>query len=495
MKKFILAIDQGTTGTTALIFDKQSKKILDSVNIEFRQYFPNNSWVEHDLNEIWETVESSVSQVLKRNKITSKEIESIGITNQRETTCAFKSDGEVLHNAIVWQDRRTSNFCEENKNQYKVLKEKTGLPLDPYFSASKMRWLLQESKKVKESLNDLKFGTIDTFLLFKLTNCKSFATEPTNASRTMLMNLKTRKWDEDLLNFFGISKNNLPKIQDTFSHFGTTEGLSFLDDGIPITCLFGDQQAALFGQACYKKNQLKCTYGTGAFLLLNTENKIIHSKNGLLTTLAYQYKEEPAYALEGSTYIAGAAVQYLRDQLSIINDAKEIEDLALDASIDECEDVFLFPFFSGIGSPYWKPKAKACLYGLTRGTRKEEIARACLEGIAFSINDLIQAMEKESGEEIKAINVDGGATRNNFLLKLQSNISKKEIIRPENIESTAFGAILGSMIGNNLISIDNIKDFWKQDLSISPKFQSKKEEDYFQNKTKNWTKICNKLYL
>lgn len=493
MKKYILAIDQGTTGTTSLLIDKHSYNVIDKVNLEFKQIYPRPGWVEHNLNDIWKTVEITISEVLSKNNISPESIISIGITNQRETTCAYTRDGEPLANAIVWQDRRTSEFCAKNIDSYKGLSSKTGLPLDPYFSATKMNWLLNNSNAVKsEQQNDnLLLSTIDTFLLYKMTNKESFKTEPSNASRTMLMNLDTSEWDEQLLNFFNISLKNLPQICDSFSNFGTTKGLSFLPDGIPISCILGDQQAALFGQAGFRKGSLKCTYGTGAFILLNTGNQKVYSSNGLLTTVAYRYKKEVIYALEGSCYIAGAAVQWLRDNIQIIKSAADVETLAnsIDDLDKEMEHLMFLPFFTGIGSPYWNSEAKASIIGITRDTEQKHIARACLDGMALSINDSIEALIKDSTANVNTINVDGGACLNDTLMNIQAGFSQKEIVRPNVTETTAYGVALGSLVGIGELILENILEIWKEDKRFKPI-----DRKYYGVKKNQWNKFINKNY-
>ena len=469
--KYIISIDQGTTGTTSLLIDSESFDVIDKINKEFPQIFPSPGLVEHNLNDIWSTVEETVGELIKKNKVDTKSISCIGITNQRETTCAFDNNGVPLSNAIVWQDRRTFPFCEELKNRglEEKFKNKTGLTLDPYFSGSKMNWLLKNNKKIEEAREkgNLKFGTIDTFLLYRLSGLKSFKTEPSNASRTLLMDLKTTKWSEELLEIFEISDDSLPEIVDSFSLFGTTKDLSFLPDGIPITGILGDQQAALFGQAGIKEGDIKCTYGTGAFMLLNTGEKIHYSKNGLLSTIAFRYKNQTIYALEGSCYIAGAAVGWLRDQLKIINTSPDVEKLAKNVTrLEEMENLLFLPFFTGIGSPYWKADAKAAILGITRDTQDSHIARACLDGIALSIQDLIEAMIDDTNLNLKELKVDGGAVNNDLLMEIQATISELKILKPKIIETTAYGAGLASAIGNNLIKVDDIQLFWKKDKII-----------------------------
>lgn len=492
MKNYILSIDQGTTGTTSLLIDADNYKLVDKVNEEFKQIFPKPGWVEHNLNDIWSTVKTTTQKVLANNNIRPEQIKSIGITNQRETTCAYSHDGTPLANAIVWQDRRTSEYCDSRKNTYKDLQKKTGLPLDPYFSGTKMRWLLDNNESVQEAAKDkdLRLSTIDTFILYKMTANISFATEPSNASRTLLMDLDSCNWDEELLSFFDIDESFLPKIQESFTVFGTTKGLDFLPDGIPISCILGDQQAALFGQAGYQAGDLKCTYGTGAFILLNTGDKKTYSSNGLLTTVAYKKDGKACYALEGSCYIAGAAVQWLRDNLQIIESSPDIEALAKSVKdSSELEHLVFMPYFTGIGSPYWNANAKGAILGLTRDTTRSHLARACLDGIALSINDSISALTADSPEPVHEIKVDGGASQNNFLMQIQANFSNKTIIRPEVIETTAYGVALGSIVGLGEIKLDKIQTLWREDK----KFQSK-SDPYFTNKLEQWSNYINRLF-
>jgi len=493
MKNYILSIDQGTTGTTALIIEAKTFTLINKVNIEHPQIYPTPGQVEHNLNDIWSSVKKSITAVLLKSNITSSEIKSIGITNQRETTCAYDNDGSPLANAIVWQDRRTSSFCKEHNSEYQKLKKLTGLPLDPYFSATKMNWLLRNNSRVKDAAENknLKLSTIDTFLLFKMTNGKSFYTEPSNASRTLLMDLDSCHWNTSLLNFFDIKKEFLPEIKDSFTSFGITEGLDFLPDGIPITCILGDQQAALFGQAGFNKGDLKCTYGTGAFILLNTGVDKVYSDHGLLTTVAFKLGNNTCYALEGSCYIAGAAVQWLRDNLNIIKNSHDIEDLAsLVKDMTEMEHLLFMPFFTGIGSPYWNAEAKGAILGLTRDTANKHLARACLDGMALSINDSITAIVSDSGQEVTQIKVDGGASQNDLLMKIQASFSNKTIIRPKVIETTGYGVALGSLVGLGEIGLSDLTKFWMEDKRFDPA-----SEPYYQSKKAQWQDYFKKLYL
>lgn len=495
--KYILSIDQGTTGTTACLINSETFEFLGKVNKEYPQIYPRPSWVEHNLNDIWSTVEFTVAEVLKKYNIGASSICSIGITNQRETTCAFDKSGTPLANAIVWQDRRTSDFCTDlkNRNLASTIKEKTGLTIDPYFSASKMNWLLKNNANVKmaASSNNLLMSTIDAFLLFKLTGNKTFKTDASNASRTMLMNLSTCSWDQDLLEIFQVNPSSLPSIEESFGIFGMTSGLNFLPDGIPISGILGDQQSALFGQAGFAAGDMKCTYGTGAFLLLNTGDKLTYSDSGLLTTVQYKYKGKTIYALEGSSYIAGAAVQWLRDNLKIINRSSEIETLAKEVKdLSELEHVLFFPFFTGIGSPHWCPEARASMLGLTRDTSQSHIAFACLEGIALSINDLLIAMRKDTGLTISKLKVDGGASENNLLMELQATISQTKITRPKIIETTAFGAALASAVGLGQVRIEDLKNIWQMEKEF---VEISELEKYIYQKKELWNKMLNKLYI
>ncbi len=493
MGQYVLAIDQGTTGTTALLIDAQSLEIVAEGSQDYPQIYPKPGWVEHDLNEIWRTVGFTVGEALKKANAKTTDVMAIGITNQRETTCAYDKTGKPLANAIVWQDRRTSAFCADHKDSFKnKYTPRTGLPLDPYFSGSKMKWLLENVPAVKAAADkkELRLSTIDTFVLYKLTQGEAFATEPSNASRTQLLNLETYQWDEELLRFFGVPAEALPKVQDTFGEFGKTKGLDFLPDGIPVSCLFGDQQSALFGQACLNVGDIKCTYGTGAFLLVNTGEKRVMSKQGLLTTGAYSFKGKKVYAMEGSSYIAGAAVQWLRDNLKIIHKSSEVEKLALEATDEQMEHLLFYPYFSGIGAPYWVPEAKASLLGMTRDTGTAQIARACLEGVALAVNDCVEAFQKDLGK-LNDIKVDGGATANALLMQSQANFSGKKILRPKNIETTAYGAALGALVGLGKITLDDVGRLWKLDQEFKPDSGA----HYYDKKLDQWSRTIKRLYL
>lgn len=493
---YILSIDQGTTGTRSCLIDANTFTLIGQVSKEYPQIYPKPSWVEHNLNDIWSTVESTIKEVLKNHNVQGSMIKAIGITNQRETTCAFDKKGVPLANAIVWQDRRTADFCQElrDKNLSEKIKVVTGLPIDPYFSATKMNWLLKNNSAVSDAnkSGNLLFGTVDTFLLYKLSGNVSHKTDASNASRTMLMNLKTCDWDKELLEIFSVKRETLPSIEDSFGEFGVTKGLSCLPDGIPVTGILGDQQSALFGQAGFHKGDMKCTYGTGAFVLLNTGEELVYSKSGLLTTVEYRHKGKAVYALEGSSYIAGAAVQWLRDNLKIIKKSSEIEPLAREVqSMDDLKHIQFFPFFAGIGSPHWNAEAKGALTGLTRDSARCHIAYACLEGIAMSINDLLDAMKKDTGLAIKTLKVDGGAAANSLLMELQATISETTIIRPKVIETTAFGAAMAAAIGAGLTDFEKLETTWKKDkeFPIDQNILS-----YIKDKKVLWNKTINTFF-
>ena len=493
---FILSIDQGTTGTRSCLIDIATFTLVGQVSREYPQIYPKPSWVEHNLNDIWSTVEVTIKELLKNHNVQPNAIKAIGITNQRETTCAFNKSGTPLANAIVWQDRRTSEFCQElrDKKLADQIKEKTGLPIDPYFSATKMHWLLNNNTSVIEAnkKGDLLFGTIDTFLLYKLTGGTSYKTDASNASRTMLMNLKSCDWDKELLEIFSVKRESLPSIEDSFGEFGITKGLSSLPDGIPLTGILGDQQSALFGQAGFHKGEMKCTYGTGAFVLLNTGHDLVYSKSGLLTTVEYKHKGKAVYALEGSSYIAGAAVQWLRDNLKIVSKSSEIEPLAREVkNMEEMKHIQFFPFFAGIGSPHWNAEAKGAIMGLTRDSNRCHIAYACLEGVAMSINDLLMAMKKDTGLEIKSLKVDGGAAANSLLMELQATISETTIVRPKIIETTAFGAALAAAIGAGLADFDKLETTWKKDKDFPIEASL---VDYISEKRKLWKQTITKVF-
>ncbi len=493
MKKYVLAIDQGTTSSRAMIFELDNLHMVQSASEEYPQIYPKAGWVEHNLNDIWDTVNRSIERCFKKSNLNPKHIAAIGITNQRETTCAFDASGTPLHNALVWQDRRTSDYCLKRRDEYGSLKKITGLPLDSYFSASKIRWLLDHSDAVQAALNDneLRVGTIDSYLIYRLSGGRSFVSDLSNASRTLLLNLKTGQWDDELLRFFDIPVEILAKPCASFGDLGRTSGHCFLPDGIPISCALGDQQSALFGQSCIEAGELKCTYGTGAFALLNTGEHLQDSPNGLLSTIAYQDQSgHIRYALEGSSYIAGAAVQWLRDELKIIKQSSEVEDLAIKIKDkQQVSDTLFMPFFSGMASPYWDDQVKGAIVGLNRGVSREHLAYCCLEGIALSIYDLIQTMQKDLKQPLSALSVDGGATVNNTLMQMQANFLDMPIQRPGFIETTVFGAAFGAKVGLGEARIEQARDYQK----IEREFKPDKDLKYEKRKIQLWDLWCQTL--
>lgn len=475
MKDLILAIDQGTTGTTVLVLDSQLN-LLAKKNNEFPQYYPQPGWVEHDSDEIWESTIKTMDQAILMAQVDPSHIACIGITNQRETTTIWhRSNSKPIHKSIVWQDRRTAPFCAKLKKQENRIRQKTGLVCDPYFSGTKINWLLKNvhgaAAQAKEG--KLAFGTIDTFLVWKLTGGKVHATDPSNASRTLLMDLKTLAWDPELLKIFGVPASLLPEIRPNAGDFGKTSGVPGIPDGIPITGMAGDQQAALFGQAAFGVGEAKCTYGTGSFLLMNIGNKPVTSKKGLLTTVAWQLDGKTSYALEGSSFIAGAAVQWLRDGLKIIEKSSDIEELA--ASVPDSGGVTFVPALAGLGAPHWNPEARGVIHGLTRGTTRAHIARATLEGIAFQQMEILELMGKESGKKCRQLKVDGGACANNLLMQFQADILGVEIVRPKMIETTALGAAFLAGLGAGIWKTqEDIHKSWKKDKSFTPSISSSK---------------------
>ena len=434
MKKFILSIDQGTTSSRVILFDSKAKIVFKS-QFEFKQYFPKNGWVEHDPKEIWTTTIKALKKVIKKASRLNGKIISIGITNQRETVAVWdRKTQEPLAKAIVWQDRRTAGYCEKLRDDgvEAIIKEKTGLLLDPYFSASKIKWL-KDSLNLKNDTNCL-FGTIDTFLIWKLTDGKNFFTDVTNASRTSLFSIKECKYDEDLLRIFDLKDIELPDIKENADFFGETK---LFGGNIKISGVAGDQQAALIGQTGFDLGSVKSTYGTGCFLMLNTGKNLIQSKNKLLTTIGYKINGEITYALEGSIFVAGSSIQFLKDKLKFFNSAEESEKLASSADIDS--KVYLIPAFTGLGAPHWKPDAKGAIFGLTLNSGINEIALATLEAIAFQTKELLEAMESD-GAKISSIKIDGGMSNNSFFSQLLADTLKKEIYKPQDIETTALGA-------------------------------------------------------
>jgi len=470
VKKFLVAIDQGTSSTRAILFDtKGNIKFISQ--FEFKQYFPKNGWVEHNPNEIWKTTVKSLKKVIKKTKQLKGKILSIGITNQRETTILWnKKNGKPVYNAIVWQDRRTYQYCQKlKKNNYEnILRKKTGLFIDPYFSATKIRWILDNVKNSKKLLksNNLLFGTIDTFLIWKLTNGLKHLTEATNASRTMLFNINTNQWDKNILKKLKIPYKILPEVKNSADNFGNTNK-KVIGQEIPISAVLGDQQAAAVGQSCFQKGSMKSTYGTGAFVIMNTGSKKIFSKNKLLTTICYRLNGKNTYALEGSIFIAGAGVQWLRDKIRFINNAYETEEIA--KSIKNNDGVYIVPAFSGIGAPYWRPDVRGIITGLTRNSDWRSFVRAVVESVAYQSYDLFDAMKRD-GLKPKLIKVDGGMVANNWFSQFLSNIINLNVVRPKILETTALGAALlaGYQIGE-FKSLNDIQTKWKKDRVFTPK--------------------------
>ncbi len=473
MKKFLVAIDQGTTSSRAILFSLSGKPIYISQK-EFTQYFPKDGWVEHNPNEIWSSVKKVLTDAIGKSKKLKGKILSIGITNQRETTILWdKATGKHVYNAIVWQDRRTAEFCKKYRTNKKerIINKKTGLLIDPYFSGTKIKWILENVPKAKKlaKKNQLLFGTVDTFLIWKLTEGKVHATDATNASRTMLYNITTNKWDKSILSNLKIPENILPKVKNSSDDFGFTSKL-ITGKSYGINGVVGDQQAAAFGQSCFRRGSVKSTYGTGAFVLMNTGNKKIYSKNKLLTTICYKIKGKTTYALEGSIFIAGAGVQWLRDKLKIINSASETEKIV--KSLKSNNGVYLVPAFTGLGAPYWNPNVRGTICGLTRNTKRNEIIRATLESVAYQTYDLFNAM-KNDGLKPKLIKVDGGMAKNNWFTQFLTDIINTKIARPKMQETTALGAALmaGLKIGIYK-SLSDISRNWKVDKNFTPKISN-----------------------
>ena len=481
MKKFLVAIDQGTTSSRAILFSLSGKPIYTSQK-EFTQYFPKDGWVEHDPNEIWSTVRKVLSDVIVKSKKLKGKILSIGITNQRETTILWnKKTGKPIYNAIVWQDRRTQQYCKKlkKKNYENNFRKKTGLFIDPYFSATKIKWILENVKDSKKLLksNNLLFGTVDTFLIWKLTKGKKHLTDASNASRTMLYNINNNKWDKEILKKLNIPENILPKIKNSADDFGFTDK-KVVGKAISITAVLGDQQAAAVGQACFEKGSIKSTYGTGAFIIMNTGSKKIYSKNKLLTTVCYRLNGKITYALEGSIFIAGAGVQWLRDKVKLINNAYETEKIA--RSKKNNDGVYIVPAFSGMGAPYWRPDARGLITGLTRNSDWKSLVRAVLESVAYQSYDLFNSMRKD-GLKPKIVKVDGGMVVNNWFSQFLSDINNLNVIRPKVLETTALGAALfaGYQIGE-FKSLNDIKLIWKKDRVFSPKLNKSMRNNLLQ---------------
>ncbi|MFJ5760445.1 glycerol kinase GlpK [Neobacillus sp. NPDC093182] len=475
MEKYILSLDQGTTSSRAIIFNKNGE-IVHSAQKEITQYFPKPGWVEHNPNEIWGSILSVVAESLSESEIKPEQIAGIGITNQRETAIVWdKETGNPVYNAIVWQSRQTSEICEElkEKGYNDLFRNKTGLLIDPYFSGTKVKWILDhvEGAREKADQGKLLFGTVDTWLVWKLSGGRAHVTDYSNASRTLMFNIYELKWDDELLEILDVPKSMLPEVRPSSEIYGKTVDYHFFGNEIPISGVAGDQQAALFGQACFDEGMAKNTYGTGCFMLKNTGEKAVRSGHGLLTTIAWGLNGKVEYALEGSIFVAGSAIQWLRDGLRMFKDAKDSEAYA--AKVDSNDGVYLVPAFVGLGTPYWDSDVKGAVFGLTRGTTKEHLVRATLESLAYQTKDVLSAMEADSGIELKTLRVDGGAVKNNFLMEFQSDILDVPVERPVVNETTALGAAyLAGLAVGFWESQEEIAKQWAVDRTILPKMSN-----------------------
>jgi glycerol kinase len=490
---YILAFDQGTTSSRTVVFNEKAE-IVGVSQKEFTQHFPKDGWVEHDANEIWETQWQTFVEVLEQCKIQPKEIKAIGIANQRETTVVWnKKTGKPIHKAIVWQDRRTAPICEDLKSNpsfEEKVQEKTGLKVDSYFSGTKIKWLLEnvEGARKQAENGDLLFGTVDSWLIWKLTDGKVHSTDYTNASRTMVFNIRDLKWEDELLASLEIPKSMMPEVYPNLHDFGCFE---FEDVEISILAVAGDQHAALFGQACFEKGMAKNTYGTGCFMLMNTGNEFKSSVNGLLTTIAFALDGTVNYALEGSVFMAGAAIQWLRDGLEIIEKSSEVEALAENATGDE---VIVVPAFVGLGAPYWDMYARGAIFGLTRNSGKAEIAKATLQSMAYQSKDVLDAMQKDSGIELQKLKVDGGASANNYLMQFQANMLNTLVERPKVTESTAMGVAFMAGIQSGVWTKEDVIGFGEVDREFKPNFEKTEIEQKYANwqkaveRTRGWLK-------
>ncbi|WP_285397586.1 glycerol kinase GlpK [Lysinibacillus sp. fls2-241-R2A-57] len=481
-KKYILALDQGTTSSRAILFDEKGS-ILHSAQQEFQQYFPQSGWVEHNAEEIWSSILSCIATALSAKNIDSNQIAGIGITNQRETTVVWdKNTGKPIYNAIVWQSRQTNAICEELKaNGYNDLfRDKTGLLIDAYFSGTKVKWILDnvEGAREKAEAGDLLFGTIDTWLIWKLTGGKVHVTDYSNASRTLMYNIYDLKWDEELLNILGVPASMLPEVRPSSEVYGYTEEALFFGSAVPIAGAAGDQQAALFGQACFEEGMVKNTYGTGCFMLMNTGEKAVKSENGLLTTLAWGLNGKVTYALEGSIFVAGSAIQWLRDGLRMFRSAADSEQYA--ERVESTDGVYVVPAFVGLGTPYWDSDVRGAVFGLTRGTSKEHFVRATLESLAYQTKDVLSAMEADANIPLTKLRVDGGAVANNFLMQFQADLLNVPVDRPVINETTALGAayLAGIAVGF-WKSTNEISEYWNLEQQFTPDMDDSLREEIY----------------
>ena len=487
MEKYILSIDQGTTSSRAILFNKDGE-IKGVAQREFKQHFPQSGWVEHDANEIWTSVLSVMAEVMNEHNIRAEQIEGIGITNQRETTVVWdKNTGRPIYHAIVWQSRQTQSICQELKDQghEALFRDKTGLLLDPYFAGTKVKWILDNVDGAREKADngDLLFGTIDSWLVWKLSGKEAHITDYTNASRTLMFNIHDLKWDKELLDILEVPESMLPEVKPSSEVYAHTVDYHFFGQNVPIAGIAGDQQAALFGQACFDKGDVKNTYGTGGFMLMNTGEEAVKSDSGLLTTIAYGIDGKVNYALEGSIFVSGSAIQWLRDGLRMINSAPQTENYA--TRVDSTEGVYVVPAFVGLGTPYWDSEARGAIFGLTRGTEKEHFIRATLESLCYQTRDVMEAMSKDSGIEVQNLRVDGGAVKNNFIMQFQADIVNTPVERPEIQETTALGAAyLAGLAVGFWESKDDIANRWKLEEEFEPKMEDEQRTKLY----KGWKK-------
>jgi len=479
MEQYILALDQGTTSSRAIVFNKKGA-IVSTAQKEFRQIYPKPGWVEHDAQEIWSTQAGTAAEAVASAGINGKALSGIGITNQRETTVVWdRESGQPIYNAIVWQDRRTSDYCDQLKadGHAEMIQDKTGLVVDSYFSGTKVKWILDnvDGAREKAKKGELAFGTIDSWLIWNFTQGELHITDVTNASRTMLFNITTMDWDDDILELMDIPKSMLPEVKQSSEVYGNTKTTLFASK-VPIAGIAGDQQAALFGQMCTEKGMVKNTYGTGCFMLMNIGDKPIKSENNLLTTVAWKVNGKTTYALEGSVFIAGAVVQWLRDEMSIIQESMDIEYFA--NKVDDSDGVYLVPAFAGLGAPHWNQHARGTMVGITRGTNRAHIARAAQDSIAYQVTDLLTAMNADSGIGIKELRVDGGATVNNTLMQFQSDLLEVPVVRPKITETTALGAAyLAGLAVGYWDDIEEIRDQWMVDEEFKPEMEKAKVKE------------------
>lgn len=487
MGNYILSIDQGTTSSRAILFNEEGE-IVGVAQREFKQHFPKSGWVEHDANEIWSSVLSVMASVLTENNVSANEVKGIGITNQRETTVVWdKETGRPIYNAIVWQSRQTQSICDALKQEghEQTFRDKTGLLLDPYFSGTKVKWILDkvDGAREKAAKGEILFGTIDTWLVWKLSGGRAHVTDYSNASRTLMYNIHELKWDDELLELLDVPKAMLPEVKPSSEVYCETIDYHFFGQNVPIAGIAGDQQAALFGQACFERGDVKNTYGTGGFMLMNTDEEAVKSGNGLLTTIAYGIDGKVNYALEGSIFVSGSAIQWLRDGLRMINSAPQSEDYAI--RVDSTEGVYVVPAFVGLGTPYWDSDARGAIFGLTRGTEKEHFIRATLESLCYQTRDVIEAMGQDSGIEVNSLRVDGGAVKNNFLMQFQSDLLNIEVERPEINETTALGAAYLAGIATGFWKDKSeIQRRWKLEKSFEPEMDQKESNRLY----KGWKK-------